>query len=62
MTRPRSREPLGVRLAERRARWADRRARRKARVGGDPGSAARQAEISNFQHGGYFTTKTHDKP
>jgi hypothetical protein len=50
------------RFRERRALWADRRARRKARVGGDPDSAARQAESGNFQHGGYFTTKTHDDP
>ena len=54
--------PMRRRLAERRALWADRRARRKARAGGDPDSAARQAESGNFQHGGYFTTKTHDKP
>jgi hypothetical protein len=50
------------RFAERRALWADRRARRKARAGGDPDSAASQAASGNFQHGGYFTTKTHDKP
>jgi hypothetical protein len=50
------------RFAERRALWADRRARRKARAGADPDSAARQAESGNFQSGGYFTTKTHDKP
>jgi len=50
------------RFAERRAVWADRRARRKARAGADPDSAARQAESGNFQSGGYFTTKTHDKP
>jgi hypothetical protein len=50
------------RFADYRALLADRRARRKARMGGDPDSAARQAESSNFQHGGYFTSKTHDKP
>ena len=52
---------LRQRSAERRATRADRRARRKARMGGDPDSAARQAESGNFQSG-YFTTKTHDKP
>jgi hypothetical protein len=30
-------------------------------MGGDPGSAARRAESGNFDSGGYFTTKTHDK-
>jgi hypothetical protein len=53
---------MRARLADHRAVRADRRERRKARMGGDPDSAARQAESGNFQHGGYFTTKTHDKP
>jgi hypothetical protein len=34
----------------------------KARIGGDFSSAARQAERSNFERGGYFTTRPPDKP
>jgi hypothetical protein len=49
------------RLADYRALRDDRRARRRARIGGDAGSAASQAHSDNFQHGGYFTTKTHDE-
>jgi hypothetical protein len=39
---------------------ADRRARRKAHVGGGPDDAARRAESSNVQ-GGFFTTKSPHK-
>jgi hypothetical protein len=53
---------LRRRGTERRAVRADRRARRKARIGDDFSSAARQAESSNFERGGYFTTKPHDRP
>jgi hypothetical protein len=53
---------LRERSAERRAIRADRRARRKARVGVSPGDAVDRASSSNFQGGGYFTTKTNDRP
>jgi hypothetical protein len=53
---------LRDRSAERRAIRADRRARRKARVGVSPGDTVDQANASNFQGGGYFTTKTRDRP
>jgi hypothetical protein len=43
------------RSAERALR-ADRRARRKGRLGVSAGDAAAQARSSNFQSGGYFTT------
>ena len=42
--------------AERQALRADRRARRKGRLGISAGDAAAQARSSNFQSGGYFTT------
>jgi hypothetical protein len=44
------------RRAERQALRADRRARRKGRLGVSAGDAAAQARSSNFQSGGYFTT------
>ena len=44
------------RRAERQALRADRRARRKERLGISAGDAAAQARSSNFQSGGYFTT------
>jgi hypothetical protein len=50
------------RYADRRALRADRRARRKARVGGDPDSTISQAASSNFDSGGYFTKNTNTKP
>lgn len=49
------------RRAHRHALRLDRRARRKARSGGDPDDAARHAESGNFQSG-FFTTKTGPKP
>ena len=52
---------LRQRSAERRAIRADRRARRNARVGVSPGDAVDQASASNWQGGGYFTTKTNDR-
>ena len=51
---------LRDRRSERRAIRADRSARRKAHMGGNPDDAARQAESSNLR-GGYFTTKTPPK-
>jgi len=50
------------RRAERHAVRVDRRARRRARSGGGPDDAARQAESVNFQSGGFFTTKSGPKP
>jgi hypothetical protein len=50
------------RRATRRERRADRRARRKGRLGGNPGDAAARARSSNFQSGGYFTTKSGGEP
>jgi hypothetical protein len=41
---------------------ADRRERRRSRVGVSPGDAAARARSFNFQGGGYFTTKPRDKP
>jgi hypothetical protein len=51
---------LRERGAERRAIRADRRARRKARMGASPDDAARQAESGNVQ-GGFFTTQSQPK-
>ncbi len=48
---------LRERRTERQAIRADRRARRKAHMGGSPDDAARRAESSNVQ-GGFFTTKS----
>ena len=50
------------RHADRRSLRADRRARRRARAGGSPDDAARQAMSGNFKSGGYFTTNTGPKP
>jgi hypothetical protein len=46
---------LQRRRQDRRALRADRRARRKARIGPSPDDAVSQANVSNFQSGGYFT-------
>ena len=51
-----------LRRTERREVRADRRARRKGRLGASPGDAAAQARSSNFQSGGYFTTNPPPKP
>jgi len=51
---------LRERGAERRAIRADRRARRRARMGVSPDDAARQAESGNVQ-GGFFTTQSQPK-
>jgi hypothetical protein len=48
-------------LAERRATWADRRARRKRKLGVNPQDAADIAGAAQAR-GGFFTTKSASRP
>jgi hypothetical protein len=59
--KPALRTRLGKRLAERRAIRADRRARRKAKIGGNPEDAADIAGSAQVR-GGFFTTNPGPRP
>jgi hypothetical protein len=59
--KPTLRTPLGRRWAERRAIRADRRARRKAKIGGNPEDAADIAGAAQMR-GGFFTTNPGPRP
>jgi hypothetical protein len=59
--KPRLRTRLGRRWAERRAIRADRRARRKAKIGGNPEDAADIAGAAQVR-GGFFTTDPGPRP
>jgi hypothetical protein len=52
---------LRARRTRKRAMRADRRARRRARLGGTPDDAVTQGLARTFRGGGYFTTKSPPK-